>query len=402
MRASVGSRQLLITMVFVCGVACSGEPEPSQPSTRDMTAEMGKTTDMLFPDAMMEDMDRKAPDMHDASMSDLTDIGPLDMSMDMTVALDLGRDMPPEPVDMAPEMDPRDGPGTFVAVGWRETLVSFDEQGQLLSERHLDQEEQYNKSLLLRTVTWGPRGFVAMGDKLIYWSLDGQSWMASEKPMGSGWMSGVVFAQGRYVGAGGTGAMWSDDGRVWQATQVMRGVAIRDMTYGNGVFVAVGDAGFRAVSTDGESWTVTHPPDEETPGLNGIAYGAGKFVAVGGAGLRMTSADGMTWQNEVEWDEPERTMSVESRLSLADAVYAQGQWVVVGRKYLYTSPDATAGSWQKHDTNTYFTSVTYGGGQFVATAGRDVWGSPDGVAWSKFVMPAGSNYWDVAFMPDPL
>jgi hypothetical protein len=368
-------------------VADSGTSSPDQSSSDD--AFMAQ--DMLGRDMSQ---DQGAP------RQDLGDMEP-DLAMpSMDMAMELDMQGMPDLIDMSVAPDPREGPGVFAAVGWRETLATVDSQGQVLSERHLSDEEQYDKSLLIRTVSWGPQGFVALGDRLIYWSLDGLEWATSEKPEGSGWMSGSVYGAGRYVSAGGTGAMWSDDGRTWQSVQVMRGIAIRDMTYGNGVFVAVGDKGFRATSSDGEAWSVHHAPVEGEPGLNGVAFGAGQFLAVGGAGVRMTSTDGVTWQDEVLWEEPERTMSEEARLSLAGAVYAGNQWVVVGRKYLYTSPDATPESWAAHPTNTYFTSVTYGGGQYVATAGSVMWSSVDGASWTMLATPQGSGFWDVAFKPD--
>jgi hypothetical protein len=53
------------------------------------------------------------------------------------------------------------------------------------------------------------------------------------------------------------------------------------VTYGNGLFVAVGEDGTILTSPDGVTWT------QRTSGtsnwLNGVAYGNGLFVAVGWA-----------------------------------------------------------------------------------------------------------------------
>jgi hypothetical protein len=58
---------------------------------------------------------------------------------------------------------------------------------------------------------------------------------------------------------------------------------IRGVTYGGGKFVAVGDSGKIAYSSDGVNWTAGSGTSSGT--LYGVAYGGGKFVAVGASGL---------------------------------------------------------------------------------------------------------------------
>ena len=59
-----------------------------------------------------------------------------------------------------------------------------------------------------------------------------------------------------------------------------QGNTLNGVTYGNGIFVAVGDAGTILTSADGITWT------SGTSGTNsnlyGVAYGNEQFVAVGG------------------------------------------------------------------------------------------------------------------------
>lgn len=385
-----------------------GNPIEMQDSMVDLGAHLDAT--MIAADMAPGDQDVTQDGVDDVDASDmvLADRDMLDPGEDQGEWMDMsfGQDLDAgSEEEMTPTIEPEDpaldGPGTFVAVGWRETLVGFDSAGMLLAERHLDMAEQYDKSLLLRTTTYGPDGFVALGDTLIYWSTDGQSWTASSKPSSSPWISGVDHGNGRYVGAGYNGAVWSEDGRTWQVSTVRRDVILRGLAFGAGTFVAVGEGGVVARSADGESWEVAREPVEGEPTLSDVTYGQGKFVAVGASGVRIVSHDaGLTWSEREIWPEPERTMSVESNLSLTGVVYAKGQWVVVGRKYMYTSPDATAGSWVKQPVQRYFTDVTYGGGEYVGVVGREVWSSVDGVSWSKKLDAHGSSYWGVAFKPD--
>ena len=415
-------RQVLvsISILSVCGLvsACIPQVDEDKKQAQMPSDDMGELI-VLDADADTLDEGTAADDLGrqrmDGSMS--LDAGSMDMGVDMGSDADIGQieeeDMFARDLDwgdgadaeMTPPIEPEDpaleGPGRFVAVGWRETLVSFDSAGMLLGERHLVDAEQYNKSLLLRTTTYGPDGFVALGDKLIYWSTDGESWTASTKPDASPWIAGVDHGNGRYVGAGYNGAVWSADGRTWGSASIRRDLVIRGLTFGAGKFVAVGEKGAVATSLDGESWEVVREPVDGEPGLSSVAHGQGKFVAVGASGVRLVSVDGgVTWGERELWPEPERTMSVDSNLSLTGVIFARGQWLVVGRKYVYTSADATAGSWVRQPPQKYFTGVTYGGGEYVATAGREAWSSTDGITWSKKLSAYGSSYWGIAFKPD--
>ena len=57
------------------------------------------------------------------------------------------------------------------------------------------------------------------------------------------------------------------------------------VTYGNGLFVAVGDDGAILASPDGVTWTARTLGGK---GLHGVTYGNGLFVAVGPGGAILT------------------------------------------------------------------------------------------------------------------
>ena len=59
------------------------------------------------------------------------------------------------------------------------------------------------------------------------------------------------------------------------------------MTYGNGLFVAVGGSGTILTSPDGVTWTARTSGTGN--GLRGVAYGNNTFVAVGEYGTILTS-----------------------------------------------------------------------------------------------------------------
>jgi hypothetical protein len=62
---------------------------------------------------------------------------------------------------------------------------------------------------------------------------------------------------------------------------------LRGITYGNGLFVAVGSDGTILTSPDGINWMAR--TSGTSNGLIGVAYGNGLFVAVGEDGAILTS-----------------------------------------------------------------------------------------------------------------
>lgn len=100
------------------------------------------------------------------------------------------------------------------------------------------------------------------------------------------------------------------------------------VTFANGIFVGVGDAGTVSISSDATNWTES--ATATTNKLNGVAYDAGLFVAIGDGGAVETSTDGMHWVL--------RTSGTTN--SLAAVAYANGKYVAVGSSVVINSPDA--------------------------------------------------------------
>ena len=69
------------------------------------------------------------------------------------------------------------------------------------------------------------------------------------------------------------------------------GDALKDVTVGGGIFLAVG--GRIQSSVDGQRWV--EETAELTDLLNAVAYGDGLFVAVGESGQALASANGASW-----------------------------------------------------------------------------------------------------------
>ncbi|WP_038069767.1 choice-of-anchor U domain-containing protein [Thermus scotoductus] len=182
-----------------------------------------------------------------------------------------------------------------------------------------------------------------------------------------------------------------------------------EVAYGNGVFVAVGEA--LLVSSDGQNWEAVRPP---APGLGSLSFANGRFLAVEGPGSGWPpsftiweSTDGRNWTPHPFTPNP----ATPSPQSLTRIVYKDGAYYVMagvsgwvtneGATYagrLFTSQDLTHWS-QVGDTNGLDqrtvgfmpNDLAYGAGHFVAV-GQDppilngvgvVLVSQDGQTWTR-------------------
>jgi hypothetical protein len=170
-----------------------------------------------------------------------------------------------------------------------------------------------------------------------------------------------------------------------------------DITYGNGLFVAVSQDGNNRIMTspNGVAWISRNAVGGSTLTWSSVTYGNGLFVAVadGGTNRVMTSSNGISWTA--------RTASPDNAL-WRNIVYANGLFVAVasvvpgnGVNIAMTSPDGI--NWTARNTpgSNSWTSVTYGNGLFVAVGGANanrVMTSPDGINWTGRT-PAALNTW---------
>jgi len=151
---------------------------------------------------------------------------------------------------------------------------------------------------------------------------------------------GVTYGNGLFVAVGGSleempgilalrtaTILTSRDGITWTERDPGSYVPLYGVTYGNGLFVAVGWGGTILTSPDGVKWTqqVSGTGDH----LNEVAYLNGLFVAVGIDGAILTSRDGITWTRR----------NSGTRKGLYAVTYGNGRFVAVGSDgIILTSP----------------------------------------------------------------
>jgi len=115
-------------------------------------------------------------------------------------------------------------------------------------------------------------------------------------PINSILIYSITFGNGIFVAVGiGGSALTSNDGITWD-THTVPLEYWASITYGNGLFVAVGEDVM--TSTNGVTWNYIQLTNNETPTWNSITFGNGLFVAVSRSAVInkiMTSSDGTTW-----------------------------------------------------------------------------------------------------------
>jgi len=135
-----------------------------------------------------------------------------------------------------------------------------------------------------------------------------------------------------------------------------------DVTYGNGLYVAVGINGALVTSTNGQDWLLRQSRTIQE--LHGVSYGAGHFVAVG-KDVILTSTNGRDWHSTYPG----------SFIDLSGVAYGNGLFVAAVRSGFPTFLiSSNAVDWTGVNTGTFggygyafaASAVTFGNGLFVA------------------------------------
>ncbi len=217
---------------------------------------------------------------------------------------------------------------------------------------------------------------------------------------------GVAWSGTRYVAVGTHGAiMWSADAATWTRSTSPVTVDLYRAVWAGTQFVAVGDQGTILTSPDGLAWTAR--ASSGTPGniLYGVAWSGSAFVAVGvnpttpwETAVALRSLDGAAWTASAM---PPNMTTYDSRLeavaSSGSGFVAVGNGTVTGgggQGLVWTSTDGA--TWTASSPRAYeFTTVTWGGGKYVAMGSVGGMTTPDGISWTP--IPTSSAGYEVAW-----
>ena len=249
-----------------------------------------------------------------------------------------------------------------------------------------------------RSVIYGNGMFVAVGqtsntnsqpesyNKGVITSTDGVNWTIREGVTTDGHMmwNSVTYGNGLFVAVGYNSVMTSSDGINWTSRDAASDNDWESITYGNGLFVAVSRYGLNnqvMTSPNGITWTSRDPAFDNI--WLSVTYGNGLFVAVGGGSVNqvMTSPDGITWTSR----DPAPNNLWQS-VTYGNDLFVAAANTSGSNDKVMTSPDGIMWTGRNVVSNLTYdwteACVTYGNGLFVAfNAGNSVATSTDGITW---------------------
>ncbi len=183
----------------------------------------------------------------------------------------------------------------------------------------------------------------------------------------------VTYGAGGWVAVGDQGLRsHSLDGVTWTDGVIDPSTDWVDVAYANGVYVAVGANETLQSSTDGLVWT----PVDIGP-VAAVAAGDGRLIAVGGDQV-MSSTDGINWQIKAFAAVPD----------LGAVAFGDGRWLALGRgtkNQVLSSPDGVQWSQEANFGEQPWFYLLFAGGRFIASGanGGGQWAhsTVDGNGW---------------------
>ena len=241
---------------------------------------------------------------------------------------------------------------------------------------------------ILHGVAFGPSGFVAVGDTghtlefvypgVVFTSSDGTTWNELPNSTSENRLYGCTYGNGLYVLVGDAGSIVvsSDLGNWTEVTGYHRSAITAIASSGSlciasalpmeHVYSSFPDF-TTLVSTNGLNWTVS---STNTPAMVDLTSANGQFVGVSQNGIYSTT-DGYNWENAFSFTN-----------TLHGVRNLNGQFFAVGDNgTILESTDGTNWNNLSVMTSGSLSGVAYGNGVYLA-AGSAAATSPDGVTWS--------------------
>lgn len=216
------------------------------------------------------------------------------------------------------------------------------------------------------------------------------NWTTNQISTNSFGLHHVVYGNGRYVAVGeagdGGGIYTSEDGLNWTLRFSDNNSWGLTLNYSGGCFAGVGGFGIVDVSTNGTNWTSSFLPATlfdyfaADPYGQEITYGNGLYVTVGdtnGVGNILTSPDGVTWASRASAPAPSGRIS--------SVAYGPLKFVAIGNNdgLEYTSTGVSAGAAWTRRSIPGGNQISYGNSLFfVPLTSKTNLVSADGITWS--------------------
>ena len=150
---------------------------------------------------------------------------------------------------------------------------------------------------------------------------------------------------------------------------------IKDLTWGEGQFVAVGRYGLIVTSPDGIAWTVRRTGRLHDT-LTRVTWGNGLYISTGPRNTILSSHDGIAWRKH--------RVTIMSDKTIFDVAWVGNQFVAVGTGGLIiTSQDGINWTRKTSDTKIRLVGIASGSGKIIVVGDSGtILSSPDGNEWT--------------------
>ena len=204
-------------------------------------------------------------------------------------------------------------------------------------------------------------------------SLDyGQSIVSETQ--NAGVQKGVCYGDGGYLIVGGMdqGVIWrSQTGENWQQ-YTLDTESIDACAYGNNRYVMYADGLFSSIA--GVEWEEGSDTPWMEEGIQDITFGGGVFVAVGDQGRIATTTHGAYWDRD----------ALQGNFQLKSVAFGNDLFVAVGNLGAILWSDDLGESWTTERVGSgIFQRVIFGNGFFFTSDGSDLYRSSDGIIWTS-------------------
>lgn len=164
----------------------------------------------------------------------------------------------------------------------------------------------------INSVTYDGSNYYAYSDLSVYRSSNLTAWtLQSNIPATTENFNTLTFANGLFLIGGNAGTVFSTtDGITVTANPIGASFTVSDLTFGLGIYVAVGPTGRIYTSANLTTWTVRNSTTT-TQNISSVYFGNNLFVAGGSAGYIKTSTDA------IQWDTVTNNLTTQSTIAIS-------------------------------------------------------------------------------------
>jgi hypothetical protein len=166
-------------------------------------------------------------------------------------------------------------------------------------------------------------------------------------------------------------ASLSTDAITW-TTPLSVGIAFNDIVYGDGIFLAVGNAGAMRVSTDGIFWA-TRTSTFGITAIQAAAYGNDRWIAVGNTATVRQSTDTITWITVT-------AIAPASTFGYTFIDYKNNTWLVSGASSTFSKTSTNGVNWVTHNAPSSFIA-NFGDNLWLGRSLNFLYSSTNAITW---------------------